>query len=230
MLPRLEVGGVSRLVEVVCLLGAAVFLVVHGWRLWAMLTPRWWIPFLVVTAGIAADLVSGLVHWAADTWGRETMAFVGPRFLRPFRVHHVNPDDFLRRSFIDCNGDVAMLTLPLLLAAMWIPLDSGWGLVAEVWVVAFVVWTLPTNQVHQWAHMPEPPRVVRWLQRHRVILNPESHDRHHVSPYAVNYCIATGWCNRALATIHFFPTLEHVITRLTGWLPRDDEATLAGGP
>ena len=28
----------------------------------------------------------------------------------------------------------------------------------------------PTNQVHQWAHMPSPPRLVRWLQARGVIL------------------------------------------------------------
>ncbi len=227
---RVEVGRVSGFIELMCLLGAAALLVAHVFRLYAILEPRWWIPFIVLTAGAAADLVSGVVHWTADTWGRETIPVLGPRFLRPFRVHHVNPEDFLRRSFIDCNGDVAMLTIPLLVGAMWIPLNTSWGLVADVWLVAFVAWTLPTNQVHQWAHMPTPPRPVRWLQRHGVILSPEAHDRHHVSPCAVNYCIATGWCNRWLATIRFFPTLERAITQLTGWHPRADDRAFASRP
>jgi plasmanylethanolamine desaturase len=227
---RVEVGFVSRVIEVACLLGAAILLAAHLSRCYLTLELHWWMPFVVLAAGLAADVVSGLVHWSADTWGHETMPVLGPRFLRPFRVHHLNPDDFLERSFIDCNGDVAAFMIPLLVAGMWIPLNTTWGPVAEVWLVAFNIWTLPTNQVHQWAHMPSPPRPVRWLQRHGVILSPEAHKRHHASPYAINYCIATGWCNRALTATGFFQRMERVVTRLTGWHPRADDRAFASRP
>jgi ubiquitin-conjugating enzyme E2 variant len=176
---------------------------------------------------VVADFVSGLVHWSADTWGRDTLPVVGPRFLRPFRVHHVNPHDFLRRSFVDCNGDVAMLNIPVLTAALAVPLDTGLSAVAAVGLAAFAAWSLPTNQVHQWAHTPHPPRVVRWLQAHGVILGRDAHQRHHVSPYAMNYCIATGWCNRWLTAVHAFPRLERVITKWTGLEPRADDQAYA---
>ena len=39
------------------------------------------------------------------------MRRIGPRLLVPFRVHHVNPEDFLRRRFVDTNGEVAAITL-----------------------------------------------------------------------------------------------------------------------
>jgi hypothetical protein len=85
---------------------------------------------LALAAGaIAADLVSGIVHWTADTWGRESLAFFGPRFLRPFRIDHVNPDDILERGFVDCNGDVALLACPVPLLAAVTPLvgiATGW--------------------------------------------------------------------------------------------------------
>ena len=38
---------------------------------------------MIVVSAIAADLVSGIVHWTADTWGSEMMPVVGRRFLRP---------------------------------------------------------------------------------------------------------------------------------------------------
>ena len=72
-----------------------------GARLVTSVDLTWWIPLVIVAAGLAADLLSGLVHWGADTWGRETLPVLGRRFLRPFRVHHINPADFLRRDFID---------------------------------------------------------------------------------------------------------------------------------
>jgi plasmanylethanolamine desaturase len=203
---------------------AALLLVWQAHRLAAGVGLTWWTPFVVVAAGMTADLFSGLVHWAADTWGRETLPVLGRRFLRPFRVHHINPHDFLHRDFIDCNGDVAMLVLPILAASTLIPLATPIGAAAAIFLWSFAAWTLPTNQVHQWAHMPEPPRMVAWLQRRGVILSREAHHEHHVSPYVVNYCIATGWCNRWLTARQVFPRLERTIARVTGILPRADEA------
>ena len=120
---------------------------------------------MVLAAGVVADLMSGVVHWVADTWGHESWPVIGPRLLRPFRVHHVNPDDMLGRGFLDLNGDVALLTLPLLATAWLLPTESRAGLVAATFFTAWAAWALPTNQVHQWAHMVRPPRAVRWLQR-----------------------------------------------------------------
>ena len=87
----------------------------------------WWIPLALAGGIAAADLGSGLVHWGADTWGRDDLPLIGPRLLVPFRVHHVNPEDFLRRRFVDTNGDVAFLAIPVLVALGVLPLDRPWS-------------------------------------------------------------------------------------------------------
>lgn len=218
---------ISRLtwtVEASCIALASGLLVVNVARVAeAGVFLRWWTPFVLAAAACAADLVSGLVHWTADTWFSETMPVLGRRFLRPFRVHHVNPDDFLRRGFVDCNGDVAMLNAPILLAALVVPVSSGWGAALAIALVTFAAISLPTNQVHQWAHMPRPPAPVAWLQRRRVILSRDDHARHHRAPYVAHYCIATGWCNRLLTAVEFFPRCERLVTRVCGLEPRADE-------
>jgi len=219
-----RVGRLTRAIEIVCLVVAGALLLVNVGRLSTTSNVlRWWTPLVLVVAAFSADLVSGMVHWTADTWGSATMPILGQRFLRPFRIHHVNPGDFLRRDVIDCNGDVAMLNIPLLTGALLIPVTTARGWIAAAAVVAFSAAALPTNQVHQWAHMPAPPPFVRWLQRHGLILSRDAHARHHAEPYALNYCIATGWCNRWLTAIDFFGALERGITALTGWQPRADE-------
>ncbi|MFN0053800.1 MAG: fatty acid desaturase family protein [Planctomycetales bacterium] len=185
----------------------------------------WWAPLAVVGGMSAADFLSGIVHWAADTWGSESMPLLGRRLLHPFRVHHVNPDDFLRRRFVDTNGDVAFLVVPILVAARVLPLDGVVCSVAAVFLTSFCAIGLLTNQVHQWAHRPRPPRLVRILQDWRVILDRSAHRQHHAPPHATNYCIATGWCNRPLAAIGFFRRLERAVTFVTGLQPRADEAT-----
>ena len=219
-----RIGRLTRAFEILCLLAAAALLVCNIVRLLGLAAlADWWALPLVVVSAIGADLVSGIVHWTADTWGSEMMPVIGRRFLRPFRVHHVNPDDFLRRDPIDCNGDVAMLNVPILAAALLVPLSTAGGRVIAVALVAFSATALPTNQVHQWAHMPAPPRPIRWLQRRGLILSREAHARHHGAPYITNYCITTGWCNRWLAATNLFAVLERVITAVTGWRPRGDE-------
>jgi ubiquitin-conjugating enzyme E2 variant len=219
-----DIGGASRAIEALSLMAAGILLVAniaHAFTSGLLL--HWWSPLVIAAAALAADLVSGLVHWTADTWFSESMPVLGRRFLRPFRVHHVNPADFLKRDAIDCNGDVAMLNIPFLVVAFVLPDTSN---AASLALLAFAVVSLPTNQVHQWAHMPSPPRTVRWLQRRGVVLSIEAHARHHREPYTANYCIATGWCNGLLTSIGFFPACERLVARTTGLEPRADERTL----
>ena len=194
-----EIGGAQRAFELSSIAAAGSLLAYQVFRL-ALMPPGLtrWQPLAVAAGMVSADFASGLVHWTADTWGSETMPLLGRRFLRPFRVHHVNPDDFLRRDFIDTNGDVSMLVIPALTAACCIPLDSAVGASAAIYLVGFAAAGWLTNQVHQWAHMPHPPRGVRWLQDRGVILGRLAHQQHHRPPYSTNYCIATGWLNRPL--------------------------------
>ena len=68
-------------------------------------------------------------------------------------------------------------------------------------------------------------RPVQWLQRRGLILSIEAHARHHCEPYIANYCIATGWCNRWLTAMDFFPRSRAIVTRISGLQPRADEQT-----
>jgi ubiquitin-conjugating enzyme E2 variant len=197
------------------------------WNALDVLTARgltWWAPLALLAGVAAADLLSGFVHWFADTWGRDDTPIIGPRLLVPFRVHHVNPDDFLTRPFLDTNGDTALLTIPALLAAGWIPLETTIGLTSAVALLGLCGASAMTNQIHQWAHMSEPPRLVRWLQRGRLVLGHGAHEEHHGSPYDVGYCITTGWWNGPLDRLRFFRGLERMVTALTGVEPRQDDA------
>jgi len=184
---------------------------------------RWWVLPSFVSGIAIADLASGLIHWAADTWGRDDCPIIGHRLLVPFRVHHLNPDDFLRRRFVDTNGDVAFVAVPVLLGLLALPWDADWAAPVAVFGFGFCGIGMLTNQIHQWAHMPSPPALVRALQQCRLILGRIDHAAHHDRPYHVHYCITTGWWNRPLDAIDFFRRLETAITRLTGVQPREDD-------
>ena len=46
-----------------------------------------------------ADLVTGVVHWACDTWGSTRTPVVGGTLIRAFREHHEAP-----RAMLDPAG------------------------------------------------------------------------------------------------------------------------------
>ena len=192
-------------------------------RLLAADLSHWWVVPAVLAGLLAADFASGLVHWGADTWGRDDLPLLGSRLLVPFRVHHVNPVDFLRRPFLDTNGDLALLALPVLGALYFVPLDTRWGTPLALSGLSFCAAAMWTNQIHQWAHMPSPPPVVRLLQDGGLILGRTAHALHHERPYEAHYCITTGWCNRPLEAVGFFRGMERMITRVTGAQPRHDD-------
>jgi ubiquitin-conjugating enzyme E2 variant len=104
-------------------------------------------------------------------------------------------------------------------------MDEWWGQLALAFLLAFCATTLPTNQVHQWAHMPIPPKSIQWIQNSALILRKQAHSRHHTAPYVQNYCIATGWCNPLLNALDFFSRFERFVTRITGLQPRADDSS-----
>lgn len=214
----------TRAIELASILAATGLVIALVFRF--ALTPgmlTWWAPVACVLAILTADFMSGMLHWFADTWGRDTMPILGRRLLRPFRVHHVNPDDFLRRDFIDTNGDVALLVAPFLILGLTLPLDSSAGRMGALFLAVFGIAALPTNQIHQWAHMSRPPGWITKLQDLRLILGRRQHLKHHTDPYNKHYCITFGWCNEILDTTNFFRSLERIVTRLTGLQPRADD-------
>src|SRR5204863_7360721 len=89
--------------------------------------------------------------------------------------------------------------------------------------VAMCLAVFGTTQFRKWAHMDEPPKLARLLQRASLILPRDHHAVHHSAPDAKYYCITVGWLNEALFRFRFFQTLERVITWLTGLIPREDD-------
>jgi ubiquitin-conjugating enzyme E2 variant len=216
-----------RLLSGIAITTAGSLIILNVQRLSAV---PWSARWLLVPAGLAgmlvADFVSGMVHWAADTWGSSSMPIIGRRLLYPFRVHHLNPDDFLQRKFIDTNGDVALIVIPFLAGGLFIQLSDSLRIAMAAFVTSFAGIGLLTNQIHHWAHQERPPWLIRGLQSMRIILPRQDHALHHQPPYADFYCITTGWCNRPLCAIDFFGKAESMITWITGIAPRREEADL----
>ena len=174
------------------------------------------VPAAVLIGYLAADFVSGTVHWFCDTFFNEETPVIGQFLIRPFRDHHTQPRRITEYDLLSQDASNYFIVLPPLLIA-W----SSGGADADSWLAVashaalfgFAVGSVGTNLFHKWAHAEEVPMAVRWLQRRRVILAPNVHRVHHRNNYR-GYCVTSGWMNGILDRVEFFPRAERLIRRL----------------
>ncbi|NBD11576.1 MULTISPECIES: plasmanylethanolamine desaturase [Corallococcus] len=216
--PAIRAMEIASILAFVTLEGALIY------KLWSTHHTGPWLLILAVVLGyLAADFVSGLVHWMGDTWGSTEMPVLGKAFIRPFREHHVDEKAITRHDFVETNGNNCLVSLPVAALAVAVPLNGpGWVFLAA-FLGAMIFWVMATNQFHKWSHLDSPPALIHFLQRVHLILPPDHHRIHHTAPFNQYYCITVGWMNRPLKMIHFFPLMERLITWATGQLPRQDD-------
>jgi hypothetical protein len=194
-----------------------------------------WSVLLAIPLGIVAgDFVTGVVHWFADTYFTENTPIIGRSLVKPFRLHHIYPRDICTHDLVEIAGNSCILAVPVLSMCwylLWLLPESGWLAFKVLFVSVLAITTVATNQFHKWAHQEGPSRLVRWLQRIRLVLNASHHEKHHVAPFNLHYCITNGWLNPLLNRIKFFRRMEKFL-RLFGMKPasaRDHQALSANG-
>lgn len=163
------------------------------------------------------DFVTGLVHWAADTYGTENTPILGRSIIRPFRLHHLYPRDICTHNLVVTIGNNCLAAVPLLafcLYVLWSYEESRLVALVIFVTVLLAPVTVATNLFHKFAHQENPPQMARWFQRKGIILSPAHHELHHASPFDTHYCITNGWLNPALQKLKFFRGLENLLSRL----------------
>lgn len=164
---------------------------------------------------LLADLVAGLVHWLADRHFDPGTPVIGPLLIAPFRAHHDDPLSITRHDLFEVLGNNALITLPVTAALLLVPppVDSALGVFAVALALVGTLAAVATNLFHAWAHAPRPPRIARWLQRHRLVLTPRQHARHHRGLHDQAYCVTSGWLNPLLDRTRFFARLDARLVR-----------------
>jgi ubiquitin-conjugating enzyme E2 variant len=214
----------TRRVQAASIVLVGILGALHLVWLAAALGPTTWLPMLsgLFLGALAADLVTGLVHWACDTWGDERTAWVGASLIHSFREHHRYPRAMLEHDWIEVNGAAAV---PAAAAFALLSLSASPAAIqAEPFSRAFL-WSLiglgaVANQLHRWAHTRVPPRPILALQRLGLVLSPARHGGHHRVPHTTGYCIATGWLNGVLDGAGFWRALERAVVFITSVPPR----------
>lgn len=174
----------------------------------------WLIAPGILLGMVFGDFVTALVHWAADTYGEEDTPVIGRSLVKPFRVHHIRPHEICEHGLVETVGNTCILAAPLLILFIVVTAFGETSVATAFAVFTSVVTvgvTVATNQLHKWAHRAAPPRIVRALQRAKIILSPEHHRAHHTAPFESSYAITNGWLNPFLNRTRFFRRLEGVL-------------------
>ena len=212
-----DVASVSALVVLLALAAARLLHALGDGGSWWVLAPA------ALAAVLAADLVSGLVHWICDRFFAEDTPVIGRMLIHPFREHHVDPLAITRHGLFELCGNNALAVLLPVLATVLAGAphaSSPSSIAAHAFVIAFALAVFATNQMHKWAHAERRSAAVRFLQRTGLILSPAVHDRHHRGDFSNGYCVTTGWLNPLLDRYRVLPRCE-------AWLRSLDPATAA---
>ncbi|KAL0302048.1 UNVERIFIED_CONTAM: Fatty acid desaturase 4, chloroplastic [Sesamum radiatum] len=178
----------------------------------------WLEPMIAALIGyVAADLVTGIYHWAIDNYGGAETPVFGSQ-IEAFLSHHQHPSAITRRQLANNlyipSAAVTVVFTPLNVVSADPALLGFAGVFAGC--IMF------SQQFHAWAHTPKgklPPLVVA-IQDAGIIVGRAQHAAHHRSPYNSNYCIVSGVWNRFLDRSKFFVAAEVAVFRVVGVRPR----------
>ncbi|HYC89961.1 MAG TPA: fatty acid desaturase CarF family protein [Thermoanaerobaculia bacterium] len=184
--------------------------------------PAWpWIVLGILAGVYAADLASGLLHWAFDTWFDEEMTFLR-RMVLQVREHHVYPNRIFHIHFLHDAGTLSwiafLVTTPAI--GLSILLDAPAVVLASV---VFSILLVTMLAFHKIGHRARQPRWIVLLQKARLLISAAHHSRHHGGNHDFNYCLINGWADDTLGRAGLFRALEWGIARVTGAVPRRND-------
>jgi len=163
---------------------------------------------------LLADFVSGVVHWAEDSYGTEATPVIGRWIVRPNLLHHRDAAAFVVKSWLASSWDLAAVGATILAIAGF----AG----ALTWHVGlFALLGANANQIHKWNHMRHSrvPLAISVLQRLRLLQSSRHHAQHHRGTKDSHYCVITEMLNPVLDGLGFWRKLERLLVPIMG-LPR----------
>jgi len=162
---------------------------------------------------LLADFITGTIHWFCDSFFDEETPVIGNFIIYSFREHHSHPLIITKDKFIEQDTTSFFIFMPFLYFATFTEisyLNSPNSIYGHFILIGVCIGTFCTNLFHKWAHQRNQNFIIKKLQKLGLILNPNSHKKHHVD-HSRGYCVTSGLMNPILDYIKFYPNLERFI-------------------
>lgn len=170
-----------------------------------------------------ADVASGFVHWATDTWFSERQF---GRLIAIAREHHTHPAHILGYRFLENatlgSAPSALFIGPFAILVSFLPRSAiSYSIMIVLFLLSLTL--LFGTSLHNIGHRKVKSPVLKVAQKLRLVITPAYHHVHHSGDQTTRYCTVNGWANPLLDHIGFWRTLEDLIRRITGAVPREDD-------
>jgi len=137
---------------------------------------------------IAADFVSQAFHKWLDSYAKEESRIWGTA-TREFRKHHEYPGNLNHVDYLSHVAAFGKLFAPVFAVAPFVDMDPVTG--TCVWLA--LVSLFNSTEIHRQAHLKEPGKFFRLLQKAKLTISKKLHMRHHSPPFDSNYSVLNGW-------------------------------------
>jgi hypothetical protein len=165
----------------------------------------------LVAVWLLADFVSGVVHWAEDSYGGADTPVIGRWVVQPNLLHHRDGTAFTAKSWIESSWDLATVGVMIVVVSVTMGMLT--------WHVAlFALLGANANQIHKWNHMrgSSVPRAIRVLQRLHLLQSSRHHLQHHRGTKDSHYCVITEFLNPLLDRLGWWRLLERTLAPVLG--------------
>jgi ubiquitin-conjugating enzyme E2 variant len=178
---------------------------------------------------LVGDFITGLLHWAFDTWFDEKVPYLG-RTVIMVREHHIHPDHIFQYRFYHDAGILSLISFvvtgPVFLYSFLNPGAPTSSAICDYAVVACVVISLELVfmlEFHKCGHTKHPSKLIRTFQRLHLLLPYKHHMKHHSGNYDRNYCLINGYADKTFGALGGWRILEWGISKITGAVPREND-------
>lgn len=178
--------------------------------LWTVILPwpahGFWI---LLGTYVLADAGSYVLHYYYDHYADPHRSEIA----HECQWHLLNPDEITRGPISGILETSALILVPLLFVVAVLTLLGAIPLWLALMLSSLGLIALFSRALHRWSHNRHNHWTIRALQKARLIVTPEAHDKHHQPPHGSNYAIVSGWSNPALDAVGIPSILDSTMAR-----------------
>ena len=167
-----------------------------------------WYTLQIFILWIAADFITGVIHWWEDTYGNPEWPIIGKYIVLPNMIHHKNPIKLLEGTYWD-RINTSFIGAAIIGGILWFLGLHAWQM------IVCLLFCAQGNQIHAMSHRPDHAngKWIAFLRKWGLLQNRKTHRWHHQAPYETNFCIMTEFVNPILNKLSFWNTLEKIILK-----------------